>query len=653
VDETLWPARNVAEYAYCPRLFYYMEVEGIHAPSEDTLEGIRVHRRVDQPSAEPGDDDESRDEERPQAVRSLTLTSACLGLTATLDLAELRGQTAVPVEYRKGRPRHLEWNGGRASGRSGDGPAAVELWPTDRVQVGLQAILLEEAGYTVTEAVVYYAAEKRRVRVAVDEALRREALDTLAAAKECAAGPRPLPLVNDARCPKCSLQPICLPDEVNQQREADGSGEVKPRKIWPPRDDGIHVVVQENGTKVGVRGQAMQVTDKDGTKLKDVPLAGVESVSLLGTVQISTQALHVLADKGIPVAFLTAAGRIAALVDPLDSVSADTRRAQVREFDKPGRCLELARALIAAKIANQRTLLMRNYSAPAQAVDPFAAVPAVLRSADGALAPDCLAADPVAAGSPDPSAQHDRRSPLGPGDLRSGLRRGRETRAEQETRAEPGGRAEPGEQGLPARVAEELATQVEQAARAASLESIRGHEGQAAAIYFEHFAGMIKSDVAAAFDAHGRQRRPAPDPVNAALSFAYSMLTHECTAALRVASLEPSIGAFHVSRPGRPALSLDLLEPFRPLIADSIVITAFNRGELKAGHFLRTAAGCAFTDAGRKAFFAVYGRRMADEVTHPVFGYRLSYRRMIVLHARMIAAWVVGEVPGLAFLTTR
>ena len=142
-------------------------------------------------------------------------------------------------------------------------------------------------------------------------------------------------------------------------------------------------------------------------------------------------------------------------------------------------------------------------------------------------------------------------------------------------------------------------------------------------------------------------------PARNVAEYAYSMLTHECTAGLRVASLEPSIGAYHVSRPGRPALSLDLMEPFRPLISDSIVISAFNRGELKAGHFLRTAAGCNFTDAGRKAFFGVYGRRMADEVTHPVFGYKLSYRRMIVLHARMIAAWLVGEVPTLAFLTTR
>lgn len=90
-----------------------------------------------------------------------------------------------------------------------------------------------------------------------------------------------------------------------------------------------------------------------------------------------------------------------------------------------------------------------------------------------------------------------------------------------------------------------------------------------------------------------------------------------------------------------------------PLISESIVISAFNRSELKPGHFLRTAAGCAFTDVGRKAFFSVYGYRMADEVTHPVFGYKLSYRRMIVLHARMIAAWLLGEIPMLAFLTTR
>lgn len=98
---------------------------------------------------------------------------------------------------------------------------------------------------------------------------------------------------------------------------------------------------------------------------------------------------------------------------------------------------------------------------------------------------------------------------------------------------------------------------------------------------------MFKTDLAAEFDANGRRRRPPPDPINAALSFAYSMLTHECTAALRTASLEPSIGALHVSRPGRPALALDLMEPFRPLIADSVVVTAFNRSEPQGRSFGR------------------------------------------------------------------
>lgn len=243
-----------------------------------------------------------------------------------------------------------------------EGLTSIEPWPTDRVHVGLQAILLEEAGYVVPEAILYYAAEKRRVTVPVDGALRTEALTALEAAKACASGPRPLPLVNDPRCPRCSLQPVCLPDEVNQQREATLGGGLKPRKIWPPRDDGIHIVAQQDGTKIGVRGSAMLITGRDGAKLKELPLAGVESLSLIGGVQVSTQAVQTLADRGIPIAFLTGAGRAVAVIDPLDSVSADTRRAQVRVFDQPQRCVELSHALVAAKIINQRTLLMRNHA---------------------------------------------------------------------------------------------------------------------------------------------------------------------------------------------------------------------------------------------------------------------------------------------------
>jgi CRISPR-associated protein Cas1 len=567
MDESLWPARNVAEYAYCPRLFYLMEVEGIHVPNADTQKGVAVHKRVDQPSNAPEPPADGTDDSgKPKAVRSLTLTSKRLGLTATLDLAEIDGMVAVPVEYRKGRPKHNGTPLADDPGESDEPPAApAEPWPTDRVQVGLQAILLEEAGYTVQEAVLYYAAERRRLRIPVDAALKAEALATLEAAKQAAQGPRPLPLINDARCVRCSLQPVCLPDEVNHQRDEP----VKPRRMWPPRDDGIHVVAQVNGTKVGVRGMAVRISDKDNAVLKEFPVATLESLSLLGSVQISTQAVQVLAEKGIPIAYLSPAGRLIATVDPLDPVSAEVRRQQVRRFDQPECALQLTRALVAAKIVNQRTLLLRNHAS------------------------------------------------------------------------------------LPSSAVADLAGEAEKAARATSIDAVRGHEGQAAAIYFAHYAGMFKSKLAQEFDANGRQRRPPPDPINSCLSMAYTMLTHECVAALRLASLEPSIGAFHASRPGRPALALDLMEPFRPLIADSITISAFNRGELTEGHFLRTAAGCVLTDSGRRAFFDAYGRRLDTEVTHPVFQYRMSYRRMLVLHARMIAAWLLGEVPALAFLTTR
>lgn len=568
-DEALWPARNVAEYAYCPRLFYFMEVEGIHLPSADTVKGVTVHKRVDRPSAVTPNDSDS-DDERPKIVRSLTLTSVHHGLTATLDLAEIQSNNAVPIEYRKGRPRRVYCGEVEGDEEFEQPPLPmVEPWPTDRAQIGLQVILLEEAGYEVSEAVLYYASEKRRLTIPVNDELKEEAVRVLKDARECARGERPLPLLNDARCPRCSLQPICLPDEINFGRNQDRTKESTPRKIWPPRDDGAQLIVQHYGAKIGVRGQSIRVSDRNGKSIKDVPIAGLESVSVLGAVQVSTQALHALCDRRIPVAYLSGAGRLIGILDPLDSVSERVRRSQVCRLEEPGCRLAIAQALIAAKITNQRTLLMRNCDE------------------------------------------------------------------------------------LPPAVVSELKREAERAGEVETLDSVRGHEGRAAHLYFRHFSDMLKGSLAEEFQANGRKRRPPPDPVNACLSMAYSMLTHECIAALRLARLEPTIGAFHSSRPGRPSLALDLMEPFRPLIADSVAISAFNRGELGEGHFLRTAAGCAFTDAGRRAFFKALGRRMDTVVTHPVFEYRLSYRRMLGLHARMLAAWLLNEIPTLEFLTTR
>ena len=207
MDEMLWPARNVAEYAYCPRLFYYMQVEGIFIPSSDTEKGVALHRRVDKPSASLEKADGIEDEPaRPKVVRSLALTSESLGLTATLDLAEISGQTAVPVEYRKGRPRHISMEPPADDDSEFEQLPLqhAEPWPTDRIQVGLQTVLLEDAGYKVSEAVIYYAGEKLRLKISVDDALKADALQTLEDAKQCAEGPRPL--VNS----RCQMFPSAI-----------------------------------------------------------------------------------------------------------------------------------------------------------------------------------------------------------------------------------------------------------------------------------------------------------------------------------------------------------------------------------------------------------------------------------------------------------
>ncbi len=601
-DPYLWQARNVAEHAYCPRLFYYMQVEGVFIPSHDTERGQVVHRRVDRPSRSPSDSssgeasdapDEKSDPQRPRVIRSLHLTSESLGVSCRLDLAEIHedGETgsppvAVPIEYRKGRPRRIDLDENELPDEEEPDQqplCRVEPWPPDRVQIGLQVLLLEEHGYRVPRAVLYYAAEKRRVELVVDDALRRDALDELERARKTAAGPRPLPLLDSPKCPRCSLQPICLPDEVHHQRAMEASqahttsdsgspasAPAPPRRIWPPRDDGIHVVAQRDGVRVGVRGQSLCFSDRDGAQVREMPLAGIESLAVVGNVQVSTQALHILASRGVPVVFMTSAGRTVAMLDPLGPVSAETRAAQVRRFDDPASRLELARALTSAKIINQRTLLLRNAS------------------------------------------------------------------------------------GMPRSIADDLAQQADRATRADSVDALLGHEGTAARLYFEWFPAMIRDpQLRERFESSGRKRRPPPDPVNAVLSFAYSMLVHECTSALRLASLEPTIGAFHRPKPGKPALALDLMEPFRPLVADSVAIALFNRDELRHGHFIDSAVGCAMTDHGRRAFFKAWGRRMATVISHPVFEYRLEYRRMLMLHARLIAGWVRNEVPTLAFLTTR
>jgi len=189
--------------------------------------------------------------------------------------------------------------------------------------------------------------------------------------------------------------------------------------------------------------------------------------------------------------------------------------------------------------------------------------------------------------------------------------------------------------------------------KAGDLDTLRGIEGTAAAQYFEHFATMLSTRAGVEFTFTERNRRPPRDPLNALLSQGYSILSKELTGVCHTVGLDPFLGFYHQPRYGRPALALDLMEEFRPLVADSVAISLLNRGELTAGHFSRSASGCFLREEGRKIFWEAWFRRLDTEITHPQFGYAMSYRRMLEVQARQLWRYVRGEAEQYFGFTTR
>lgn len=200
----------------------------------------------------------------------------------------------------------------------------------------------------------------------------------------------------------------------------------------------------------------------------------------------------------------------------------------------------------------------------------------------------------------------------------------------------------------------DLKTDQQKAGEAESIEVLLGIEGTAARRYFSEFAGMLKADDGAGrFDFEGRNRRPPRDPVNALLSFAYALLAREWTGTLQAVGLDPFLGFYHQPRYGRPALALDLMEEFRPLVADSVVLTAINNGEVRSTDWIERMGAVSLTTEGRRRFIETYERRMGQEITHPVFGYQISYRRVLEVQARLFGRHLLGEIPEYPSFTTR
>lgn len=567
--EDLLPVRMLNEFVYCPRLFHLMHVEGQWAENVFTAEGREVHRRVDRtdellPDPAPAGPRRRRrapaesvdDDAPPEIRRSVTLSSARLGLVGRLDLVATVDDEAVPVDTKRGRaPRNPE-----------------RSWEPERVQLMAQGLLLRESGFRSNHGVLYFAASKTRVAVPFTPELEARTLDHLERARQAARSTvLPPPLEDSPKCNSCSLNGICLPDETLALRDvpADPATAGGVRRLYPPRPEALPLYVQEQGAVIGKDGDRLAIR-KDGQVIAHARMKDIDQLVVCGGVTVTSAAFHALCEAAIPIVHLSRGHWFYGITQGFGLRNAFDRAAQFAAAGDPVRVLRFGRAVVRAKCLNQRRLLIRN--------------------------------------------------------------------------ARP----------RPARAPAEMAALIRKIPHARDTDELLGLEGAVSAIYFRHFDALLRPrDLEADWDFEGRNRRPPRDPINAMLSFVYALLARECTVAIASTGLDPWWGLYHRPRHGRPALALDLMEEFRPLVADSAVVTAANTGMLGRSDFNRTANACMLTASGRRAMIRAFEARLDQLVTHPLFGYRCSWRTVIRVQARLLARWLRRDIPAYIGMTTR
>ena len=513
-------------------------------------------------------------------LRSLRLESESLGLIGVVDIVEGGPDGAEIIDYKKGSAR-----------RDSEGDRVAK--EPDALQVAAHALLLREQGVNAVRGAIYYAADKRRVPVELTEELFskvRKAIDDARAV--AASGKCPPPLKNDARCLYCSAYPICLPNESlwwsKRRKPADTDGQIQFGFIAQSED--------------AVRSQilaaldfAAESTDKEPTLQPPRPGGDDGEVLVVQTpgAQIGQRGDELLVSvKGedvrkLPGQQVRAIYCYGAVQMTAQAVSTCLELGiDVSYFSPAGRFLGMLGGLPASGVDARRGQY-RLFEMPGVRLQ---------------LAREVIRAK-----------IHNQRVML----MRNG--------------------------DVPDRVTSLMASFRDSTESARDLTALLGIEGSAAALYFEQFESMLKQRDDWKFDWRGRNRRPPRDPVNALLSLGYSMLAKELTGVCYSVGLDPFLGFMHQPRYGRPALALDLMEEFRPLIADSVAISLINRGELGPEDFIKSANGMFLTDKGRRPFWEGWFRRLDTEVSHPEFSYKMAYRRMLEVQARQLWRFVRGE----------
>ncbi|MDZ4783717.1 MAG: CRISPR-associated endonuclease Cas1 [Planctomycetia bacterium] len=488
----------------------------------------------------------------------------------------------------------------RGAPRKNVDTGVLEAWDADRVQLAVQALVLRDNGYACREAIIYYVATKQRVWIAIDESLIAQTLQALADARAAAESEEiPPPLVDSPKCPRCSLVGICLPDETWACRvNVDGARHSAQRMLF---DTGSPLAAAAG--RDGETRRLMSARDD------------------LRPLYLNTQGLYVGKSGNV------------LKVKQKDKVVQEVRIGETCQVNVFGN-IQLSTQAIQTLCENEVPVAFFSMGGWFYGVMQGLGVRNIYLRREQFRLADVPAFCLRLARSLVIGKIKNQRTML------------------QRNHVEP-----------PSGTIAFLKCMMDDAEHAESFDQLLGLEGIAARAYFERLPGMIKVDASDGskdraapefnFDFTRRNRRPPRDPVNALLSLAYSVLAKDLTIVCHAVGLDPYLGFYHQPRFGRAALALDLMEPFRPLIADSAVLSAVNTRMVTPRDFIRTGEAVALRPEGRKAFFRAYEQRMDTLVTHPLFGYRVTYRRLLEIQARLLARVLTGEISQYPVFVTR
>lgn len=325
--------------------------------------------------------------------------------------------------------------------------------------------------------------------------------------------------------------------------------------------------VSTEGAYLSKQGQAIVVSIDKVQKLR-LPIHHIEGIVCLGRISMSPQAMAHCSENNVSISMMTEQGRLLARIIGFTSGNVLLRRQQYRMADDLEQSASIAGNIVAVKIANARSVLLR-----------------FLR--DHATKTDVQSINAT-------------------------------------TRA--------------------LAYYIEQARQCNDLDRLRGLEGDAAREYFNQFDAMITSPTNS-FEFECRSRRPPLNPVNAMLSFVYSLLAHDVRSACETVGLDPAVGFLHRDRPGRPSLALDLMEELRAFFADRLVLTLINRQQVKAKKFTTSETGAVMmSDMTRKEILLAYQKRKQDSITHPFTNETITLGILPFIQAQLLARFIRGDI---------